>query len=160
MKLKQSIYLLTFHRYQQSSELIFVDSSSNMDEHNMHIFILCAHSVAGALPIGVVITSDEQMETLMVVFSLLKSIFPNDSFFGEKKSQTLWWPVIVQNSEKLYQTYFQHQIFYFVAFPSSNMFVAGFLIKSMVTQPTIEWKLCVSSGRYCIQEKLPHLMNL
>ena len=54
---------------QQSSELIVVDSSSNMDEHNMRVLV---------------ITSDEQMKTLSVAVSLLKSIFPDDSFFWKK----------------------------------------------------------------------------
>ena len=50
----------------------FVDSSSNMDEYSMRVFIFCTHSVAGALPIGIVITSDEQMEILTEAFKLLK----------------------------------------------------------------------------------------
>ena len=38
-----------------------------------------------ALPLGLVITSDEQMETLTVAFSLLKSIFPDRVFLGKKR---------------------------------------------------------------------------
>ena len=59
-----------------------------MDEHNIRVFILCTHSVAGAFPLGVVISSDEQLETSTVAYSLLKSIFRDDSFF-EKRRQTL-----------------------------------------------------------------------
>ena len=54
----------------------------------MRIFILCTYSVAAALPLGVVTTSDEQMETLTVLFSLVKSIFSDDSFLA-KRCQTL-----------------------------------------------------------------------
>ena len=43
-----------------------------MDEHSMRVFIFCTQSVAGALPIGIVITSDEQMEILTEAFKLLK----------------------------------------------------------------------------------------
>ena len=50
----------------------------------MRVFILGTHSVAGALTSGVLITSDEQMETLTVAFSLLKSIFRDDSFFEKR----------------------------------------------------------------------------
>ena len=38
----------------------------------MRVFTFCTHSVAGALPIGIVITSDEQMEILTEAFKLLK----------------------------------------------------------------------------------------
>ena len=58
---------------QESSELIFVDSSSNIYQHSMRVFIFCTYSVAVALPIGIVFTSDEQMGTLTEAFALLKS---------------------------------------------------------------------------------------
>ena len=50
----------------------------------MRVFILCTHSVTGGLPLGVIITSNEQTDNLTLAFSLLKSIFPDDSFFGKK----------------------------------------------------------------------------
>ena len=36
----------------------------------MRVFIFCTHSVADALPIGIVITSDEQMEALTEAFTM------------------------------------------------------------------------------------------
>ena len=39
----------------------------------MRVFIFCTHSVAVALPIGIVFTSDEEMGTLTEAFALLKS---------------------------------------------------------------------------------------
>ena len=54
----------------------------------MRVFLLCTHSVAGALSLGVVITSDEQMETLTVAFSQLNQ-FSQMIAFSEKRCQTL-----------------------------------------------------------------------
>ena len=48
----------------------------------MRDFIFCTHSVAGALPIGIVITSYEQMERLTEAFTLLKSENRNETFFS------------------------------------------------------------------------------
>ena len=48
----------------QSGELIFVDSTSNTEEHNLKVFLLCTANVAGALPCGLLITSDEKKSTL------------------------------------------------------------------------------------------------
>ena len=35
-----------------------------MDEDNLKVFIICTHSVTGALPLGLIITSDETTTTL------------------------------------------------------------------------------------------------
>ena len=32
--------------------MVFVDSTSNLDEHNLRFFPLITHSVCGALPLG------------------------------------------------------------------------------------------------------------
>ena len=96
----------------------------------MRVSILCTHSVAGALSLGIVITSDEQMETLTVAFSLLKSIFPDDSFFGKKMPD-----LMANNCSELRRALSEvlpTQIFYFVAFTYRNRFVASFLIKRTV----------------------------
>lgn len=47
------------HRYiEQVAELVFVDATSNTEAHNLKIFSLRSYSVAGALPSGLLITSD------------------------------------------------------------------------------------------------------
>ncbi len=49
------------HKYvRQSGELVFVDSTSNTEEHYLKVFLLCTANVAGALPCGLLITSDEK----------------------------------------------------------------------------------------------------
>jgi hypothetical protein len=55
---------------EQSGELVFVDSTSNTEAHNLNIFLLCTHSVAGALPCGLLITSDEKESTLIKGFTM------------------------------------------------------------------------------------------
>ena len=49
----------------------------------MQVSFFCTYLVVDALPIGIVITSDEQMETLTETFVFSKSIFPNNIFFGK-----------------------------------------------------------------------------
>ncbi len=71
----------------QCGELIFVDATSNTEEHNLKIFLFCTHSVAGALPCGLLITSDEKEATLKSGFEMLRNILPNNAFFGSGKSE-------------------------------------------------------------------------
>jgi hypothetical protein len=66
----------------QSGELLFVDATSNTEEHNLKVFLFCTHNVAGALPCGVLITSDEKESTLKHGFQMLKNCFPEDAFYG------------------------------------------------------------------------------
>ena len=42
------------------TELVFIDSTSNTEEHNLKVFVMCIQGVAGALPRGILITSDEK----------------------------------------------------------------------------------------------------
>ena len=48
----------------QSGKLVFIDATSNTEEHNLKVFIMCTHSIAGALPLSILITSDERESTL------------------------------------------------------------------------------------------------
>ena len=68
----------------QSSELTFIDSSSNMEELSLRVFPVCTHSVAGALPLGIIIVSDERTTNLVEGFTLLKNCMGDDAFFGRK----------------------------------------------------------------------------
>ena len=54
-----------------------------MDTHNLKVFVICAYSVVGALPLGIIITSDETTDTLVKAFSLYKEALPTDAFFGK-----------------------------------------------------------------------------
>ncbi|XP_028413943.1 uncharacterized protein LOC114536797 [Dendronephthya gigantea] len=64
-----------------SKDLGFLDSSSNMEEYNLRVFVMVTHSVCGALPLGIFITSDETEQTLKDALELMKSCFDSDSAF-------------------------------------------------------------------------------
>ncbi|XP_071511719.1 uncharacterized protein [Diadema antillarum] len=65
-----------------SSELVFIDSTGNVDRHGSRIFLLLTHSSSGGLPLGVIITSNEQEQTITEGLELLKTILPTDAFGG------------------------------------------------------------------------------
>ncbi|KAK3911144.1 Merlin [Frankliniella fusca] len=65
-----------------SGEMIYVDSSGNMDALNCRVFPVMTHSVAGALPLGIMIVSSESEEVLAVAVNILKSILPPKAFYG------------------------------------------------------------------------------
>lgn len=62
----------------QSGELVFIDATSNPKQHNLKVFIMCTHSIAGALPLSILITSDERESTL----EMLRSCLPDFAFPG------------------------------------------------------------------------------
>ena len=59
-----------------SSELVFFDSSGGMEEFNLRVFLMVTHTPIGALPLGIIITSDETTETLVSAFEMFKSSLP------------------------------------------------------------------------------------
>ena len=66
----------------QCGELVFVDATSNTDEHNLNVFLLCTHNVSDALPCGLVITSDEKESTVKQAFQMLSDCLPEYAFNG------------------------------------------------------------------------------
>ena len=57
----------------QYGERVYVDSTSNTEEHSLKVFVLRTHSVVGALSCacGILITSHEQESTLKKGFEML-----------------------------------------------------------------------------------------
>ena len=53
-----------------------------MEEYNLRVFIMVTHSVCGALPLGIMLTSDEKQQTLEDALQLFKSCLPDFSFHG------------------------------------------------------------------------------
>lgn len=68
-----------------SGEVVFVDSSGNMDFENTRVFLFNTASVAGGLPLGVVFTTSEATYPLTNAFKLLKDILPEKAFHGRGK---------------------------------------------------------------------------
>lgn len=65
-----------------SGEIMFIDSGGCMDRHNSRVFLMLAPSVAGALPIGVLITSSESQPCISKALQIYKKIIPENSFAG------------------------------------------------------------------------------
>lgn len=72
---------------QQSGEMVFVDATSNTEEHNLKVFLMCTNNVSGALPLGILITSDEQQRTLKQGFEMLRSCLPEYAFNDRGREQ-------------------------------------------------------------------------
>ena len=67
---------------QHAGELTFLNSTSNLEEFNLRVFLLVTQSPVGALPLSVLITSNEQTDTLISGLIKLRDSFPCDSAFG------------------------------------------------------------------------------
>ena len=52
----------------------------------IRVFIMVAHSVCGALPLGIIVTSDEKEQTLVDALQLYKSSMPDFGFYGASLS--------------------------------------------------------------------------
>jgi len=70
----------------QSSELTFCDSTSSLDTEGCSCFILSSSTPAGAIPVGVLITSGESTSVLVAGFKALKKVLPTGSFYGKGES--------------------------------------------------------------------------
>ena len=55
---------------------MFLDSSGGMEEFNLRLFLMVTHSPYGALPLGIIITSDETTETLTRALELFANALP------------------------------------------------------------------------------------
>ena len=77
------IMRLAHEHVQQSRDVVFIDATSSFDRQNSSIVLLSTVMAAGAVPLGVMVTSDEQEETIVTGMRCLMSILPDDAFFGE-----------------------------------------------------------------------------
>lgn len=68
---------------QQAGEMTFCDAISSLDRFNTSLFILSTSHAAGGLPLGVIMTSDEQGETIRQGLELLKEVLPKNLFYGQ-----------------------------------------------------------------------------
>ena len=68
---------------QQAGELFFCDSTSSLDRFNTSVFILSTCTPASGIPLGVIITSDEQESTIKKGLEVLQGILPAHAFSGK-----------------------------------------------------------------------------
>lgn len=66
----------------QAREMIFCDSTSSLDHFNTSMFILSTSTPTSAVPLGVIITSDEQLSTIKQGLEMLADTLPQKAFFG------------------------------------------------------------------------------
>ena len=66
----------------QSGELVYCDSTASLDNLNTAVFILSSSTSAGAVPLGAVMTSSEDADTLTAAFMALRDILPDQAFFA------------------------------------------------------------------------------
>eukprot|EP00057_Strongylocentrotus_purpuratus_P009221 XP_011663695.1 PREDICTED: uncharacterized protein LOC752725 isoform X2 [Strongylocentrotus purpuratus] len=76
--LMQRVHVL--HQY--SSELCFMDASTNLDRQDCKCYLLLTHSCVGGLPLGVLITTSETQSTISAALDLYKTILPAGCFGG------------------------------------------------------------------------------
>ena len=66
----------------QAGDIVLVDATSNLDRQDTKLFHFICPSPAGGLPLGSVICSRENEETVRAGFDLLKTLLPPKAFFG------------------------------------------------------------------------------
>ena len=66
----------------QADEMTFCNATSSLDRFNTLLLILSTSHPAGGLPLGVIITLDEQKETIRQQLELLKEVLLKHSFYG------------------------------------------------------------------------------
>lgn len=64
-----------------------MDSSGNMDHEGWRVFLLLTHSVAGGLPLGIIIAATEEEKVIFEGLELLKTILGDWSFSGRAKKK-------------------------------------------------------------------------
>ena len=57
-----------------------------MEEYNLRVFIMVTHIVCGALPLGIIVTSDEKKPTLVDALELYQSATSDFGFYGATAS--------------------------------------------------------------------------
>ena len=67
-----------------SGELAFLDSTSNVEEGNLWLFLLCTHSAVGGLLLAVFLCNNES-EKRSLAMDLVKECLPFNAFFGRSK---------------------------------------------------------------------------
>lgn len=74
---------------QQAEEIVFRDSTSTLDRLNTSMFIMSTSTPTSGIPLGVIITSDEQQTTIKSGLEMLAEILPEKAFYGKgTKSRT------------------------------------------------------------------------
>ncbi|XP_030765421.1 uncharacterized protein LOC115889529 isoform X3 [Sitophilus oryzae] len=93
-----------------SSEMMFVDASGSMDRHCSRIFTFLSPSLAGALPLGLLILFSESEKAITQGLTVLRTILPKNGFFGQM------YPLIIMTDDSKSERNSLHS-----AFPESKL---------------------------------------
>ena len=66
----------------QAGDLVLIDATSNLDRNDTKLVHLVCPSVIGGLPVGEILTTREDTDTLRFGLDLLKTVLPGDAFYG------------------------------------------------------------------------------
>ncbi|KAK3912996.1 Zinc finger and BTB domain-containing protein 11 [Frankliniella fusca] len=73
--------------HKSSGEVMFIDSSGSMDNNNARVFVMLTPSVAGGLPIGLLITFSENENVITAALQKWIEILPKHAFYGRGPKQ-------------------------------------------------------------------------
>ncbi|CAG8795130.1 25664_t:CDS:2, partial [Gigaspora margarita] len=77
-----NLMVRVYEKIKQSGEICYVDASASFEPLNISITLFYTSCIAGALPLGLIITSDELEITLEKGMMMLKSLLSQCAFFG------------------------------------------------------------------------------
>ena len=76
-------FMRRVHQYiPQSGELVLIDATSNVDRNDTKLIHLVCPTMVGGLPLGEILCTREDSETLYFAFELLKKVLPAYAFYG------------------------------------------------------------------------------
>ncbi|CAG8627140.1 33745_t:CDS:2, partial [Gigaspora margarita] len=77
-------YNKIYENIHQAGELCYIDVSLSFDLLNIYLTLLYTSCTASALPLGIILTSNESEETLIFAFNLLNTILSNKEFYNRE----------------------------------------------------------------------------
>lgn len=100
-----------------SSEVLFVDSSGNVDRYGCKVFMLMINSCCGGLPVGCIIMSSETESVLTHAIHLYSTFLCDNSFNG----QGIRSPIIIMSDDCTAERNSFHAVF-----PDSHLLLCIF----------------------------------
>ncbi|XP_062511396.1 uncharacterized protein LOC134187296 [Corticium candelabrum] len=73
----------------QAREMVFIDATSSLDRYNSSVFIMSTSTPTSGIPLGVIVTSDEQATTINRGLELLGEVLPEEAFNGKGVKHSL-----------------------------------------------------------------------
>ena len=62
---------------------MFIDATTSLDRYNSSLFIMSTSTPTTGIPLGVIVTSDEQATTIHRGLELLGEVLPEEAFNGK-----------------------------------------------------------------------------